>query len=212
MVGGPLPERPVPAPARLGGTCGVAAVVGGLSGVLAATAVAPWFSWTGNALSDLGAPGRETALLFNGSIIAAGLLYLVFVWGLWKAGAVTALPGRASLAMLAGGALFLVGVGLVPEGNSLHFPLSVGYFFLYPPGVLLYGAVERRQHQGLLAASAAMAMLALAFGVLQFTPVFTSQAIPEIVLSTSLGVWSALVGLWLRRGEIPPQAVRAAAP
>lgn len=197
-------KREAPRAAVVGGAAGILAVVVGLSGVVAATLVAPWFSWTGNALSDLGAPGRQTAALFTFAIVAAGALYLEFVRSLWQSSTAWSRGGRAGLGMLGGGALFLIGVGAVPTGYFPHFWLSVGYFFLYPPGVILFGAAERTAHKGLLPASLVLAATALAFGVLQFTPLFSSQAIPELVLSASMGAWTMVVGVWMIRGEIQP--------
>jgi len=67
----------------VGTLCGLAAPGVGLGTVLLATLLAPWFSWTGNALSDLGHPSRATAPLFNGGMALAGLLALAFAGRLW---------------------------------------------------------------------------------------------------------------------------------
>lgn len=203
MADEPAPPRPMPASARLGGLSGPVAVVVGLGGTLWAALSAPWFSWTEHALSDLGDPARETALLFNGSITAAAVLYLVFVWGVWTAPAVRTPAGRVGLVLLAAGALFLVGVAAVPIHVSPHFELSLGFFFSYPPGVIIYGRAERASRRGLLPLSLGLALTALVFGILQFTPVFSSQAIPELALVSSLSLWTGIVGLWLYRGELP---------
>jgi len=61
-------------------TAVVAAVVA-FGAILTATLVAPWFSWTGNALSDLGHHDRATATVFNGGLMAAGLVGAVFPYG-----------------------------------------------------------------------------------------------------------------------------------
>lgn len=58
---------------------GVAAWVVSTVAIAAAIAVAPWFSWTGNALSGLGNPVEPSSFAFNDGLILAGVLGTVFV-------------------------------------------------------------------------------------------------------------------------------------
>lgn len=107
---------------------GVASSLVGFAAVLYATGLSPTFSWTANALSDLGAPGAATAGTFNGGLVAAGVIALPFAWVLFDAarhpverlGAVLFAATVADLAL----------IGAFPTGTALHFPLSVGYFTL----------------------------------------------------------------------------------
>jgi hypothetical membrane protein len=191
----------------LGGACAVAAVVVGLGGVFAGVAISPWFTWTGNALSDLGDHSRSSAALFNGGLILAGALYLEFVWALWGEGMPARPRIRVGLVMLALGSAFLMGVGIVPVGVDAHFPISVGYFFSYPPGVIVLGMAARDLHPRMRVLSLACAGCALLFGILQFTPVFPDQAIPELILSSALSLWSAVVGYWMFSGRLAAKAV-----
>ncbi len=191
---------------RIGGYLAIAAVAVGFGGVFAALAVSPWFAWTQHALSDLGSPSRSSALLFNGGLILAGALYLEFVYGLYKARFSDGALARAGTVLLAGGAVFLMGVGIAPIGNPAHFGISLGYFFLYPPGVIVFGVGARKSHTGFLHMSVSLAAVALVFGLLQFTPVFSSQAIPEMVLTGALSLWSAIVGFWMVKGKLAAPA------
>ena len=78
---------------------GGATVAVTLVAIFVATLVSPAFSWTGNALSNLGvtqtAAGTGlTVVLFNGGLILGGLLGVGFAVALWR-GAVS-LAGRVT--------------------------------------------------------------------------------------------------------------------
>lgn len=192
----------------VGGLCAIAAVVIGLTSVFIAVAISPWFSWTENALSDLGHPSRASAPIFNLGLILAGALYLEFIFGLYRAVPHDLLT-RAALVLLAVGALMLAGVGLFNESiRPLHGQVTLGYFFTYPPGIIVFGVATRRLNRLILPWALAMAILAFVFGVLVYTPVFPSEAVPELAASLSLGAWTAVSGAWLIKGKY----TQAAAP
>lgn len=74
---------------RLPDYAGLVGGGGSLATTLAATLLAPWFAWSRNALSDLGAAGEPTAPLFNGGLLVGGVVAAAFAWALWRrAGAV----------------------------------------------------------------------------------------------------------------------------
>lgn len=116
---------------------GVAGVAVSLGSILLATLLSPWFSWTADALSDLGAPGEPTAWLFNGGLIVGGLLGSVFVLrvALAARGAV-ALAGSAVLLWATGS---LVAIGAFPVGHPLHGPASVSFFVALTYGLAADG-------------------------------------------------------------------------
>ncbi|MFB6186041.1 MAG: hypothetical protein ABEI86_04135, partial [Halobacteriaceae archaeon] len=58
---------------RLWKFTGIFAIITGFGGILLAILVSPWFTWTGNALSDLGNPARASSIFFNGGLILAGV-------------------------------------------------------------------------------------------------------------------------------------------
>lgn len=112
---------------------GVASVAVTMSTVLAATVLSPAFQWEANALSNLGvtstAAGIEsTVLLFNGGLIAGGLLGLVFAVALTAAG--TAIADRATGVSFAIAVLCLELIGVFPQDTSLHTPVAVGFYLL----------------------------------------------------------------------------------
>jgi hypothetical membrane protein len=68
---------------KIAGFCGILAPLITILLVLIAVYYSPWFSWSANALSDLGAEGTTSAL-FNSSLILCGLLIIPFALGLIK--------------------------------------------------------------------------------------------------------------------------------
>ena len=186
---------------RAGGKCAVAAIVIGFGGVFLAVAISPWFSWTQNYLSDLGHPSRASSLIFNFALIIAAALYLEFVLALKRALPSTALT-QVALILLALGSLFLAGVGIFNETTPLHTPSALGYFFTYPPGIIVFGVAARRSYKPLGPWSWATAVIGFIFGVLVYTPSFPSAAGAELAASLTLAAWTAVTGLWLTQGRL----------
>ena len=61
-------------------------MVAALGGIALAVALAPWFSPTANALSDLGVADRAAvATAFNGGLLIGGGAALAYAWALWAA-------------------------------------------------------------------------------------------------------------------------------
>ena len=94
--------------------------------IMLAASIAPAYDFAGGAISDLGAIA-ETALLFNASLIAVGILNVA-------AGALLYVSGRSRwlLACFAVAGLGALGAGLLPLGSSdLHgvFALLAFLFF-----------------------------------------------------------------------------------
>ena len=173
---------------RLALWCGPLSVGVSAVGILAATLLAPWFRWTGNALSDLGAAGASTAPLFNGTLLVTGLLgipFAVFVFGarqdsLRRTG--TLLFG-ASMPMLA-----LVGVFALPSPH--HAPVAVSFFLLFTVGILLDGVGSVRTGHGLdglvsIGLAFAHVLGWVVWGVVRLEGV----ALPELVGTLAIWVW-----------------------
>ncbi len=94
--------------------------------IVGAALLAPGFSWTGGALSDLGAPAAGTASLFNGGLVIAGVLGLFFA-------ATLTVEARTRLDWLVAAVLvvtlvLLAGVGLFPSGHPYHLPVAAGFY------------------------------------------------------------------------------------
>ncbi|MBC8497954.1 hypothetical protein H8D40_03130, partial [Candidatus Bathyarchaeota archaeon] len=64
------------------GYFGIIAPIFGFAMVFWAISTAPWFSWTGNALSDLGVEGL-TAIIFNDGLGMTACLLALFSVGVY---------------------------------------------------------------------------------------------------------------------------------
>lgn len=178
---------------------GIAGSLVGFTATLLATLLSPSFSWTANALSDLGAPGAANPWLFNGGLIAAGLIALPFAWTLYSAAshAIERLGAVAFAATVVDLSL----IGAFPEGTDLHFPLAVGYFTLLTFALWIHGSGT------VLAGDARRGLVFIWLGIghvlawVLWTWVGTDGvAIPELVGSVILLVWVARSTQWVRAG------------
>jgi hypothetical membrane protein len=105
--------------------------------IILAISVNPWFSLARNALSDLGAVGRENAWIFNSGLIAAGIiaaLYSIYLINM----------ARGKLEVLAStifimSSIHLVLIGAFPEGTYPHLFASYWFFLSAGFAVLLFG-------------------------------------------------------------------------
>ena len=115
------------------------------------TSILPNFDWGSNPLSDLGSWFRTdlgslqilSAILFNGGLIATGLLLAyVMVWLIKQS---NDLPTKIGLLLYAGGALLLAGVGVFSEDFPLpHLLTAVSFFFSIPIALGVVGLVWLR--------------------------------------------------------------------
>lgn len=120
----------------------------GVATVLVATLRSPTFSWTDNAISDLGASGASHPQILNVGLVTSSLLAVPFVYVLWcrashrveRAGAVAYALSLVSLGC----------IGAFPVGDPLHTPVSVAFFtfgtvtlLVHGTGTVLGGAVQR---------------------------------------------------------------------
>ncbi|WP_080508406.1 DUF998 domain-containing protein [Haloparvum sedimenti] len=175
---------------RFGGrrrAAGAASPAVALGGILLATLLDPTFSWTGDALSDLGVRA-PSALAFNGALIVGGLLGLPYAHLLSERG------GRAVGVAFGVGTLCLAGVGLFPSGTAPHAPVAVGFFLLATVAVAVDGAARREEPTGRLSlALAAGHVLAWVTWGAGLWPA-TGLALPEFVGAMIVAAWVWLLG------------------
>jgi hypothetical membrane protein len=184
---------------RVGTWLGVLALAVSLLGIAAAIALAPWFSWTGNALSDLGVRGEASAPPFNYGLIAGGTLGVGFAARLWSDA--PGRLGRAGLGVLGASFLSLALIGVFPTPHPYHFPVSLGFFALFTYGLFVYGsakALAGRIRVGIgtiwLGISHVTFWAAWAFAGTE------GVAIPETVGALLLGVWVVTTTRRLQEG------------
>jgi len=182
---------------KLACLCGVAGPAVAFSLIALALARSPWFSWTANALSDLGTRA-ESAALFNLGLIAGGGLLCVFAAGLWRSLRGKALGRAGGLAFLLSAAA-LCGVGVFPEtAGRIHLYFSLAFFVglvvaLWLVGGALIQLGERRLGALVVGAS-------VGAGAVWALP-WPAVAIPEIISSFAAAACSITLGVRLfKRG------------
>lgn len=125
--------------------CGIVAPALVLSTILLSTALVDWFTWPGHALSDLGRPGTVTFPLFNGGLVAGGIVGAPFVGLLWSESRTpierigVACYAVAILGMALVGVFFLEHTDWYLD-RSLHGPVAFAFFVGAPVANLLLGA------------------------------------------------------------------------
>ncbi|WP_224269465.1 DUF998 domain-containing protein [Haloprofundus salinisoli] len=157
-----------------------------LGSILTAAAVAAWFSWPRDALSELGVD-PATALLFNGGLILGALLALPYAVPLWAAATTHAARLVAALFALTAVAMGLVGV--FPMETPPHFPVAVAFYLLLTATLGADGVVRRRARTGRLSLALAVAHLLswAAWAAGRFPG--PGLALPETVGAVMLAAW-----------------------
>ena len=164
---------------------GAAAVVVALGGILAATALSPTFSWTTGALSDLGVT-PESAWLFNGSLIAGGIVGTPYAWALYSAATDPLSRLRAAAYLLA--LVAMAGVGVAPAGRPLHLPFAATFFVVAALTAIVDGVARFRLTSGKLSVFAGV-LAPVAWPVWTLLLDGRGIAVPEFVGAVLFGVW-----------------------
>ena len=196
---------------RISGFCGVVGPLITLSLILVAVSRSPWFSWTGNYLSDLGI-NPDVAVLFNSGLIIGGALTAIFAIGLK-----ITLPGltRGGVGAMAlfWGMVALCCVGIFPETTGVvHESFALLFFILSIIALLLIGSAMMREPlgrnlglfiftTGLFICPAVIAVVVVRVAVPQ-----VGGAIPEFI--SSLGASVCFIILGTRLFKQAPQQVR----
>jgi hypothetical membrane protein len=118
---------------RMGGASGIVAPLLAFTCILIAIASYPRFSWTNNALSDLGVVSGLTGPLFNFGLLGAGILALNFaVFGLF-AYIGKRLVGKIGCAIFVAASVALIAIGVLNENFAeIHVVVSVAFFVFMP--------------------------------------------------------------------------------
>jgi hypothetical membrane protein len=189
---------------QVSGIYGVLAPVLAFTFIIMAIGSYPQFSWTANALSDLGVVSGVTAGVFNSGLIICGILCLTFAIGLYLL-LIVSVIGRVGVIVFALACLSLVAIGTFPENVSpTHYLVSVAFFVLLPISLLVITAgfaINRQEKMALF--TLAVAVVAALPWVLYFTIHFVSGvAIPETVSGLAGGVWTVVLGYKMIRATL----------
>jgi len=178
---------------RIGALAGILAPALAFACILSAIAMHPQFSWTNNALSDLGVVKGVTGPLFNFGIYASGVLALTFaVLGLF-AYVGKNLTGKIGALVFAAATVALIGIGIFNESFSVtHYSFSVTFFVLVPISLFIITCSFLLAHQARLAAFTVTAgiVAALPWILLFAFHYIPNVAIPEIVSALAVSAWT----------------------
>lgn len=182
----------------------LAGVLISLGTILLATVISPSFRWQTHALSNLGVtstdPGTpETVLLFNGGLVAGGLVgatFCAFGYRQFER------RWNRRVAAIAGTALLLMGlIGVFPQDTSPHFPIAITFFLLVSVTMWVDGLVNlrtgNRRVGGLLFAGGTANFLAwIGWITLKSNPL-DGVAIPEMFGALLFGAWLSVFAVRL---------------
>jgi len=181
---------------KISGVSGILTPILAFTRISLAIASYPQFSWTDNALSDLGVVGDVTSVLFNGGLIISGILTLLFALGLFMF-LRNKMLGRIGAFLLVLDALSLSAIGVFPENvKPTHYYASVAFFMFFPLAMFFIATAlfqMGKLKMGLFTFLAAI--FAVVVWVIQFTIKFgRGVAIPETLTSLSASAWVMFLG------------------
>jgi hypothetical membrane protein len=182
---------------RLGAAAGIAAPILAFTCILVAIASYPQFSWTNNALSDLGIIPGVTGPLFNFGLYTSGLLAFNFaIFGLYTYFG-KSWVGKIGSAVFAAATLALIAIGVFNESFSgTHYFVSVAFFVLAPISLFIITCSFLLMHQRRMAVFTVLVGVAAALPWLllfAFTYV-PNVAIPEFLSGLAVSAWAIVVG------------------
>lgn len=169
---------------------------------LAISQSSTWFSWTGNALSDLGVHD-ESAVLFNSGLIIGGILTVIFAFGVMRFYQNRTVGRDGAFFLLLAG-IFLASIGVFPETapNNIHYIVSVAFFAAFPMSLLIQSValLSTSAYRKLGAFTLIMAITAvIPWTIWMPLKLYRGVAIPEFVSALAAATWSIVMGLTLLR-------------
>lgn len=182
---------------RMGAAAGIAAPILSFACILTAIASYPQFSWTNNALSDLGIIPGITGPLFNFGLYASGFLALNFaIFGLFTYFG-KSWVGKIGSVVFAAATVALIAIGVFNESFSgTHYLVSVAFFMLAPISLFIITCAFWFTHQR------GMAVFTVLVGVAAVLPwllLFAfnhvpNVAIPEFLSGLAVSAWAIVLG------------------
>jgi hypothetical membrane protein len=181
---------------EISGLCGIFAPIVAFGCILLSIGYAPNFSWTDNALSDLGVMANPTSTVFNLGLIVGGILTIVFASGLfifYSGG----LAGRVGALLFLLDALALTAIGIFPESSGpMHLYASVVFFALFPLAMFFMTAAFVLESKNGMAwftflVSVFSAMVWISEFWVRYVP---GVAIPETLSALAASIWAIVVG------------------
>jgi hypothetical membrane protein len=159
-----LPSRKI-TKQKIGAVARLLAPILAFTCILTVVASHPSFSWTNNALSDLGIISGITGPLFNFGLYAGGFLALIFaVFGLFTY-LKESFIGRIGTLAFTAATIALIAIGVFNESFSgIHYDVSVAFFVLVPISLFLITRAFLLDHRAM------MTVFTVASGVIAALP------------------------------------------
>jgi len=194
---------------QLGEASGIIAPVVAFTCILIAVASYPEFSWTDNALSDLGIIEGITGPVFNFGLYCSGLFVLKFAaFGLFKY--FKNWVGKIGAVSFVATSLALMGIGIAHENiRPFHYLFSVAFFVLLPISLFIITAAFAVKRQTKMALFTLLTAVAAALPwILYFTVHYVSGvAIPEFVSAVAGSAWTVVLSYKMfKAGSQPKKA------
>ncbi len=167
-----------------------------------------WFTWDGNALSDLGNydNGLPAAIVFNVGLVLAGIVLLAFTYCFARV--ITDVPTKIGLIPFFVALVFLIAIGVFSENaGEIHFIVSVGFFASFPFAMWFVGLVflRFRRFWWFSLVSIILPFFSIYMWTSWFSGVFpfwSGNAIPEITTAfTGIG-WLWIIWLLYDRSDL----------
>ena len=182
---------------RIGGYTGIIAPVLAFTCILLSIVSYPKFSWTNNALSDLGVVPGVTGPLFNFGLYASGLLGLNFAMlGLFSYFR-KSLVGEVGALAFAATTLSLIGIGIFNKSFSgTHYAFSVAFFVLAPISLFIISAAFALAKEKWLSIFTVLigVVAALPWVLLFALNYVPGVAIPETISGLAVSAWIITFG------------------
>jgi hypothetical membrane protein len=188
---------------KISGVCGILAPIVAFTFISLAITSYPQFSWTENALSDLGVQEGATAILFNSGLIMGGILSFIFAFSLFTVLGDKTL-GKVGAVLFILVALALTSIGIFPENvKPTHYYVSVMFFALLPISAFIIGTaflLKTNFKMGFF--TFLVAIVAAAVWIIHWTIGFGSNvAIPETLSGISASTWAIVLGFKMLKAD-----------
>ncbi len=199
-----LPEERTVTYQKIGGSSGIVAPVFAFICILSAIASYSTFSWTNNALSDLGVVPGVTSSLFNFGLLASGVLAFNFaIFGLYTYFG-KSWVGKIGSVVFAAATLALIAISVFNEHFSpTHYVVSVAFFTLAPIALFILTVAFLLCHmRGLAAFTVAVGIAAALPWLLLFGYNYVPNvAIPEFLSGLGVSTWAIGLGIRMLRSK-----------
>ena len=176
----------------IGAATGILAPIIAFTCILGAIKSYSQFSWTNNALSDLGIVHGLTGTLFNFGLYTCGVFALAFaVLGLFSY-LEKNWVGKIGAAVFAAATIALICIGIFNESfTPTHYLVSVAFFVLLPVSLFIITAAFAIKNQVRMAVFTILIAIGAAIPwILYFTLHYVSGvAIPEFISGVTGAIW-----------------------